>query len=71
MPAQVNISKTEQRSPQYLAINPLGKIPCIRDDGFILQESATILRYLATTRGTPSHWYPGATVKTLSLLADP
>ena len=35
--AQVNISKLEQKSAQYLAINPLGKIPCIQDDGFILQ----------------------------------
>ena len=26
---------------------------------YVTQESATILRYLAATRGTPLHWYPG------------
>lgn len=38
-------------SPDYLAMNPNGKIPVIKDDGFVLFESQAIIRYLATKYG--------------------
>lgn len=31
----------------YLAMNPNGLIPCLRDDDLVLWESNTIVRYLA------------------------
>ncbi len=34
-------------SPAYLALNPNGLVPTIDDDGFILWESNSIVRYLA------------------------
>ncbi len=37
----------EHRQPQYLAINPLGKVPGIVDEDFKLWESGAILLYLA------------------------
>src|SRR3954465_11172659 len=43
----LDFNKREFHSPEYLAKNPNGKIPTIDDDGFILWESAAILRYLA------------------------
>ncbi|KAL3701614.1 hypothetical protein R1sor_019636 [Riccia sorocarpa] len=54
----VNLSKLENRRPEFLAINPRGLVPVITDNGFNLNESATILRYLATTRSVQDHWYP-------------
>jgi glutathione S-transferase len=33
-------------TPEYLALNPNGKIPLIEDDGFVLWESNAIVRYL-------------------------
>jgi glutathione S-transferase len=39
------------RDPAYLAINPLGGVPAIDHDGFVLAESNTILRYLAQLAG--------------------
>jgi len=39
------------REPAYLALNPNGLVPTIVDDGFVLWESNTIVRYLAATYG--------------------
>ena len=56
---QIDLAKGEQRQPEYLAINPFGKVPAIiENDGFILFESSTVLRYLCNTRNVPDHWYP-------------
>jgi glutathione S-transferase len=37
--------------PAYLAKNPNGRVPTVEDNGNIIWESNTILRYLCTTRG--------------------
>jgi|SRR5579863_1428338 len=38
--------------PDYLRLNPNGRVPTINDDGFVLYESNVILRYLASTYGS-------------------
>lgn len=38
-------------NPAFLAINALALIPAIEDDGFVLSESNTIIRYLAAKHG--------------------
>lgn len=37
----------EHRQPEFLAINPMGKVPAIADGDFYLWESGAILLYLA------------------------
>lgn len=37
--------------PEYRRLNPFGVVPTVDDDGFVLRESNTILRYLAASRG--------------------
>lgn len=43
----VALAKGEQRSPEYLKVNPRGKVPALRlDDGSVLIENTAILTYL-------------------------
>ncbi len=44
----VDFSKKEQKSPEYLALQPFGKVPVLEDNGFFVYESRAIARYLAT-----------------------
>jgi glutathione S-transferase len=45
--ARVDLLKGEQKNPDYLKLNPNGKVPTLKDDNFILWESNAILLYLA------------------------
>ncbi|XP_019619592.1 PREDICTED: glutathione S-transferase theta-1-like isoform X2 [Branchiostoma belcheri] len=54
----VAIRKGEHKSEWFLKINPMGKLPAINDNGFILTESVAILKYLAVRYVVPDHWYP-------------
>ncbi len=50
----LQLGKLEQKQPEYLAINPNGRIPTIIDhdeDGFVVFESGAILIYLAKKTG--------------------
>jgi glutathione S-transferase len=44
---QYGVTKT----PEYLRMNPNSLVPTIEDDGFVLWESHTIVRYLAAKHG--------------------
>ncbi|HKE11520.1 MAG TPA: glutathione S-transferase family protein [Myxococcota bacterium] len=52
----VNVYRGEGRSPQYLAINPSGKIPTLVDGDFTLSESNAILQYLCEAHGEYRLW---------------
>lgn len=47
----VNIMAGEQKTIEYLKINPNGRIPAIVDDGFAVFESGAIMMYLAEKTG--------------------
>lgn len=44
---KVSVTKGENRAPEFLAINPFGKLPALTDGDFTLFESAAICTYLA------------------------
>jgi GSH-dependent disulfide-bond oxidoreductase len=48
---RIDLMKAEQKQPDFLAINPNGRIPAIVDDGFAVFESGAILTYLARKTG--------------------
>lgn len=43
----VDIRAGEQKSPDFLAKNPMGKLPVLEDDGVVVTETAAIGLYLA------------------------
>lgn len=45
-------------TPEYRAMNPNGRVPVIEDDGFVLWESNTIVRYLMARHANGTPWYP-------------
>jgi glutathione S-transferase len=45
------VPQTRPRPAEYLALNPRGGVPTLVDGDFVLTESNTILRYLATREG--------------------
>jgi glutathione S-transferase len=42
----LNLAKKDQKRPEFLKLNPYGKVPVIDDDGQILFESCIINEYL-------------------------
>jgi GSH-dependent disulfide-bond oxidoreductase len=63
-PIPVDARKGEQFKPEFLAVNPNGKVPAIDDDGVIVFDSNAILLYLGEKTGkfmppnTPAHRGP-------------
>ncbi|XP_017292086.1 glutathione S-transferase theta-2 [Kryptolebias marmoratus] len=54
----VALRKGENKTPEFTRLNPMQKVPVMVDNGFVLTESDAILKYLASTRDVPEHWYP-------------
>lgn len=48
----LDMENEEHRKPEFLAINPMGKVPAIDDNGFYLWESGAILAYLEDQYGS-------------------
>ena len=47
----VDITKGEQKSPEYLKINPAGKVPAVSDHGEIITENPAICILMADRYG--------------------
>lgn len=42
----VDLTKREQKTPDYLKIHPFGQVPALDDEGFVLYDSTIINEYL-------------------------
>lgn len=45
-PSLVKLHKNEQRSPEYLAVNPRGQVPVLVDDGEVITQIVAIVLHL-------------------------
>lgn len=52
----VDLATGAQRSPDYLKLNPNGKVPTLVDGDFVLWESDAIIQYLATRKPGTGLW---------------
>jgi hydroxyacylglutathione hydrolase-like protein/glutathione S-transferase-like protein len=57
--ALVRLHKGEHRQPDYLDINPMGKVPALQDGDLTLWESNAICHYLAD-RADDTSFFPAA-----------
>ncbi|XP_069613275.1 glutathione S-transferase theta-3-like [Ranitomeya imitator] len=55
---EVLLFRGEQRKEDFGKVNPLRKLPALKDGDFTMGESTAILQYLANKYKTPDHWYP-------------
>ena len=53
----VELSQGQHMSPDFLTVNPAGRVPAINDDGYTLSQSDAICKYLCAVSG-PSKFYP-------------
>ena len=52
----IDLSKGDQRTTEYAAMNPNMKMPMLEDNGFVLWESNAILFYLAARKPRSGLW---------------
>ncbi|WP_332470264.1 glutathione S-transferase family protein [Leptospira abararensis] len=64
----VNGSELEQKSEAFLAKNPFGQVPVLKDGNVILRDSQGILVYLARAYGE-AHWFPNDPPKAAEVVA--
>lgn len=57
---RIDIRKGEQRTPEYLAINPNGKVPCLVVDGTPIFEGLAIHLWLGDRFGVARGLWPAA-----------
>lgn len=55
---KLDVKKLEHRTPQYLAINPQGKVPGLADGELTFFESGAILLYLGDKYGAEKQLWP-------------
>lgn len=55
---QVDLKAGEHKSPDFLAMNPLGQVPVLVDGDLVLRDSSAILVYLARKFDTDNAWLP-------------
>lgn len=53
---RIDTAAGEQRTPEYLAINPKGRVPALADGDFVITENPAILRYVAVTHPEKALW---------------
>jgi len=54
--ARVDIGANQQNTPEFLRVNPKGRVPALADGDWILTEAPAILRYIAARHPAAGLW---------------
>src|SRR4029453_9395775 len=72
---RLNLQEGDQRKPEYLKLNPRGRVPTLVVDGHVLTENVGIMTYIAG--GNPKAglwpkdtWHQAAAVATMAWLSN-
>ena len=60
----------EHKSPWFLALNPLGQLPVVRDGDLVLRDAQAILVHLASRYDAAGSWYPLAAPERLGSITS-
>lgn len=60
---EVNLARGEQKTPEFLALNPFAQVPVIQDGEATIPDSNAILTYLALRYDDSGRWLPRDPVK--------
>jgi glutathione S-transferase len=55
-PVRLNFAEAQQRTPEYLKINPKGRVPALVEGERIVTENPAIMRYVARTHPGAKLW---------------
>jgi glutathione S-transferase len=55
---KLDLQKGDHKKPEYVAVNPNAKVPCLVHDGTPIWESAALTMYLGETFGVERGLYP-------------
>ena len=62
----VDLAKKGHKTPEFLALNRLGQVPVLDDDGHIVSDSVAIMVYAAKKFGE-TDWMPGDPANTAAI----
>ncbi|XP_020788575.1 glutathione S-transferase theta-1b [Boleophthalmus pectinirostris] len=54
----VSLMNGEQFTEEFGKVNPIRKVPALKDGDFSMGESIAMMQYMAEKFKTPDHWYP-------------
>ena len=54
--SRIDLAANQQNSPEYLRINPKGRVPALVDGDWVLTEAPAILRYIAARHPAAALW---------------
>lgn len=54
----VDLTRQQQKTPEFLAKNPFGQVPVLQEDDVVIADSNAILVYLVRRYAPEQHWLP-------------
>jgi glutathione S-transferase len=54
----LNLRIGEHKTGEYKKVNPFERVPAIIDNGYVIFESNTVMRYVSNSQNVAEHWYP-------------